>query len=101
CRLIARTGVGAPLLVKAASYLAVIAGLLAMRLPPVMVEQNPAPALRRLASGLRYVRHDAAVSTILLVMAIAGVLAFNYPALMPAFAAGKLHQGPEGLGLLY
>jgi MFS family permease len=66
-----------------------------------MVEQNPGPALRRLASGLRYIRHDAAVSTILLVMAIAGVLAFNYPALMPAFAAEELHQGAEGLGLLY
>src|SRR2546423_10869483 len=99
--LIARTGLAAPFLLNAASYLAVIAGLLAMRLPPFMVEQNPGPALRRLASGLRYIRHDAAVSTILLVMAIAGVLAFNYPALMPAFAAEKLHQGAEGLGLLY
>ena len=99
--LIARTGLAAPFLLNAASYLAVIAGLLAMRLPPFMVEQNPGPALRRLASGLRYIRHDAAVSTILLVMAIAGVLAFNYPALMPAFAAEELHQGAEGLGLLY
>jgi MFS family permease len=99
--LIARTGLAAPFLLNAASYLAVIAGLLAMRLPPFMVEQNPAPALRRLASGLRYIRHDAALSTILLVMAIAGVLAFNYPALMPAFAAEELRQGAEGLGLLY
>src|SRR5256714_434749 len=34
-------------------------------------------------------------------MAIAGVLAFNYPALMPAFAVEELHQGAQGLGLLY
>jgi MFS family permease len=99
--LIAHTGLAAPFLLNAASYIAVIAGLLAMRLPPFMVEQDPGPALRRLASGLRYIRHDAAVSTILLVMAIAGVLAFNYPALMPAFAAEELRQGAEGLGLLY
>src|SRR2546430_10374400 len=99
--LIARTGLAAPFLLNAASYLAVIAGLLAMRLPPFAMEQNPEPALRRLAMGLRYIRNDAAVSTILLVMAIAGVLAFNYPALMPAFASEELHQGAEGLGLLY
>ena len=62
--LIARTGLAAPFLLNAASYLAVIAGLLAMRLPPFAVEQNPEPALRRLASGLRYIRHDVAVSTV-------------------------------------
>ena len=99
--LIARTGLAAPFLLNAASYLAVIAGLLAMRMPPFVLETAPEPALRRLTVGLRYIRDDASVSTILLVLGIAGVLAFNYPALMPAFAGQQLGQGAEGLGLLY
>jgi MFS family permease len=37
----------------------------------------------------------------LLVLGIAGILAFNYPALMPAFAGEELRQGAQGLGLLY
>ena len=99
--LIARTGLAVPFLANAASYLAVIAGLLAIRLPPFTAQRNPEPALRRLAAGLDYIRHDVAVSTILLVLGLASVLAFNYPALMPAFARQDLGQGATGLGLLF
>ena len=52
---LARTGLAAPFLLNAASYLAVIAGLLAMRLPPFKVEQNTEPALRRFLSRLLFV----------------------------------------------
>ena len=99
--LIAHTGLAMPFILNGLSYGAVIAGLLAMRLPPFERQQNPEPALRRLGEGLRYARRDGPISTILLVLGIAGVLAFNYPALMPAFAAEELHQGAQGLGLLY
>lgn len=99
--LIAHTGLAAPFILNGLSYGAVIVGLLAMRLPPHAAPRQTEPALRRLGEGLRYVQHDGAVSTILIVLGIAGVLAFNYPALMPAFAAEEMHQGAQGLGLLY
>ncbi len=99
--LIVRTGLAAPFLINAASYVAVIAGLLAMRIPPFVAAKNPEPALQRLAAGLTYARTDLTVSTVLLVLGSVGILAFNYPALMPAFAAEELHQGAGGLSLLY
>lgn len=99
--LIVHTGLGAPFLINAVSYVAVIAGLLAMRLPPFTVDKHPEPALTRLAAGLSYIRHDASILTIMLVLAATGTLAFNYPALLPAFASEVLHQGAEGLSRLY
>lgn len=99
--LILRFGIGVPFLLNAASYLAVIAGLLAMRLPPFAAEEHPEPALRRLADGLRYIRDDLPVRTVLTVLGLASLLAFNYPALMPAFAREDLHQGAAGYSLLY
>jgi len=99
--LILRFGLGVPFLLNAGSYLAVIAGLLAMRLPSSAPDKHPEPALRRLADGLRYVRDDVPVRTVLTVLGLASALAFNYPALMPAFAREELHQGAAGYSLLY
>lgn len=99
--LIARTGLSAPFLINAASYIAVIAGLLAMRMPPFVREVAPEPPLRRLTEGLRYIKNDGAILTILMTLGSASILAFNYPALLPAFASQQLHQGAQGLGLLY
>ena len=99
--LVLRFGIGVPFLLNAASYLAVIAGLLAMRLAPHVADKHPEPALRRLADGLRYIRDDLSVRTVLTVLGLASLLAFNYPALMPAFAREDLRQGAAGYSLLY
>ena len=86
--------------IDAASYLAVIGSLLAMRVKP-----RPAPARARrvladLADGLRYVWHFPLVRAVLLVLAASSVLGGAYSTLLPVIAATTLHGGPHTLGIL-
>jgi MFS family permease len=87
------------------SFLAVIAGLLAMRLP------DGAPAARHASSkkpsaaadiveGFAFVARAAPIRALLLLLGLASVTAMPYTVLMPIFADGILHGGARGLGLL-
>jgi MFS family permease len=96
--LIARVGVASPFFVNAVSYFAIIAGLLAMRIPPV------APRMRgsirgELVGGLRYVRASAILPLILAIEATLSVFGHNQ-ALITIFAQDVLATNAEGLGLL-
>jgi MFS family permease len=93
-------GEGVCFALDAASYLAVIAALLQMRVSP-----RPAPARRghvlaELAEGLRYVWSLPLVRAVLLQLAISSVLGGAYSALMPVVAATTLGGGPHTLGIL-
>jgi MFS family permease len=86
--------------IDAASYLAVIGSLLALRVRP-----QPAPARSRrvladLAEGLRYVWHFPLVRAVLLLLASSSVLGGAYTTLLPVIAATTLHGGPHTLGIL-
>ena len=96
--LIARVGVASPFFVNAVSYFAIIAGLLAMRIPAV------APRMRgsirgELVGGLRYVRASAILPLILAIEAALSVFGHNQ-ALITIFARDVLGTDAEGLGLL-
>jgi MFS family permease len=98
--LIAAVGEGWCFMVDAVSYLAVIASLLAMRVPP---SSRPRPATRlleELAAGFRYVSEFAPIRTVLLLLAVVSTMGMPYAVLMPAVAAKLLHGGPHTLGLL-
>lgn len=82
------------------SYIAVIAGLLMMRLPP-----NPEPPKTTSAwTGFRevlvYLRGDRRVRTLMVLTAVLSVFGFPYIAMMPVFARDVLHRGAEGYGAL-
>jgi MFS family permease len=93
-------GEGVCFAIDAASYLAVIASLLMIR-----VEKRPAPVRRgrvlvELADGLRYVRSLPLVRAVLLLVASSSVLAGAYATLLPVVAATTLRGGPHTLGIL-
>ncbi len=98
--LVASVGEGWCFLTNAISYLAVIAGLLLMR---ITIRVHAAPvgsALASIIEGLRYVRHTGPVRALLLMLGLLSLMGMPYAVLMPIFADQILHGGARGLGLL-
>jgi MFS family permease len=93
-------GEGVCFAVDAASYLAVIAALLMMRVPRRAPPARRGHVLAELGEGLRYVWSLPLVRAVLLHLAISSVLAGGYGALMPVVAATTLGGGPHTLGIL-
>ena len=98
--LIAAVGEGWCFLVDAISYLAVIASLLAMRVPRAARTATGTRVLDELRAGFRYVTGFAPIRTALLLLALVSTMGMPYTVLMPAVAANVLHGGPHTLGLL-
>jgi len=103
---IAAFGLGPAFLINAASFLAVIVGLLLMRdeelLTPPLV---PRPRSVRevganLAEGLRYVRATPLVLMATLVVGMVSTFAMNFNVLVPPYARDILGQDADGLGFL-
>jgi MFS family permease len=98
--LIAAVGEGWCFLVDAISYLAVIASLLAMRLPDRIRPKGKTRVAEELRVGFRYVSGFAPIRTVLLLLALVSTMGMPYTVLMPAVAAKVLHGGPHTLGVL-
>jgi MFS family permease len=98
--LIAAVGEGWCFLVDGVSYLAVIASLLAMRVPARTGARGESRVIDELRAGLRYVTGFEPIGTALLLLAIVSTMGMPYTVLMPAVAAKLLHGGPHTLGLL-
>jgi len=82
------------------SYIAVIAGLLMMRL-----QYNPPPTKTTSAwTGFRevweYLRNDRRLRVLMLLTAILSVFGFPYISMMPVFDRDVLHRGAAGYGAL-
>ena len=98
--LIAATSEGWCFLVDGISYLAVIASLLAMRLPAQTFKRDTATMRTALQEGWTYVTGFLPVRTILLLFAVVSLMGMPFVVLMPIFAARVLHGGPHTLGFL-
>ncbi len=98
--LIAAVGEGWCFAADSASYLAVIASLLAMRIAPMAPRQTKTRVLAELGEGLRYINSVVAIRSILLLLAFVSYTGIPYMVLMPIFAGQVLHGGPHTLGLL-
>lgn len=98
--LIGVVGVGACFFFNGVSYIAVIAGLVAMRLPPFTSH----PSTTSVASGLRevvaFLRSDRRTETLVVLTATLSVFGFPFLVLMPVFARDVLHQSASGYGML-
>ena len=97
---IAVSGEGACFLIDGISYIAVIASLIAMRLPPVVVKASRDSMLVQLKEGWAYVSGFVPVRTILLLFAIVSLMGWPFTVLMPIFAAQILKGGPHTLAFL-
>jgi len=98
---VARWGEGACFTVNAVSYVAVLGGLLAMRLP----ERAPRPESagnwrQELAEGFAYAWRTPAVRDVLGLLIATSLFAAPYTVFLPAFAGGVHQAGSRGLGIL-
>lgn len=98
--LVAAVGEGWCFFGNAVSFLAVIAGLLAMRVPPRELPPPPENPLAHAAEGLRYVARTPAARAIILLLGVVAATGMPYAVLMPIFAADVLHGGAKALGTL-
>jgi MFS family permease len=97
---IALSGEGACFLIDGISYIAVIASLVAMRLPVMAMKAAATSMLSQLKEGWVYVSGFAPVRTILLLFAMVSLMGWPFTVLMPIFAKNILHGGPHTLGFL-
>ena len=98
--IIAAMGEGYCFLIDGFSYLAVIASLLAMRMPAVQHKKAQKAILHELKEGWSYVTHFVPIRSILLLLALISLVGMQYTVLMPIFAAKVLHGGAHTLGFL-
>ncbi len=98
--LVASIGEGWCFFANAVSYIAVITGLLLMKLGPLRVAGRAGSAIKDVAEGFRFVWRTAPVRALLLLIGVVSLTAMPYVVLMPIFADQILHGGARGLGLL-
>ncbi len=100
--IIAATNTGVCFLIDGVSYIAVIASLLAMRLPSqAAVIAKPRETLwYSLKEGFTYAFGFQPIRSILLLIALVSLVGMPYMTLAPIFASEILHGGPETLGFL-
>ncbi|MGA7933680.1 MAG: MFS transporter [Kovacikia sp.] len=99
---IAAVGTGSCFLIDGLSYIAVIAGLLAMRLPPLTggMPKSTNTILHQLKEGFDYAFGFPPIRSILLLIALVSFVGMPYTTLAPIFAKEVLQGGPETLGFL-
>ena len=97
---IASTGAGVCFLIDGLSYLAVIAGLLAMKLKPRKIPEQTIDVWQRLKEGFIYAFGFPPIRAILLLLALFSFMGMPYTVLIPIFATQILQGGPETLGFL-
>jgi MFS family permease len=98
--LVAAVGEGWCFLLNGLSFLAVIAGLAAMRLPR---STHAAPAggmLRHAVEGFGFVVKSPPIRALLLLLGCMSLMAMPYTVLGPVIAEQVLHGGPQAYGLL-
>ncbi|HEY6606432.1 MAG TPA: MFS transporter [Gaiellaceae bacterium] len=101
--LIAAAGAGVCFAVNAASYLAVLAGLLLMRpeeFHAVGRRERPRSLMAGLKEGISYARSDNRVWLTLILVFVMSTFCLNFNVLLPVLAKQTLHSGPETFGIL-
>jgi MFS family permease len=98
--MVASIGEGWCFFVNAVSYIAVIIGLLMMRVEAPRKLAAHGPHLQHIVEGFRFVKRTGPILTLLLLLGLVSLVAMPYSVLMPVFADRILHGGARGLGVL-
>jgi MFS family permease len=100
---IAAVGVGACFIVNTLSFLAVLAGLLLMRVselfPIERAAQRPT-VLGGIREGISYAVREPRVRVVLVLVMVVSTVGFNFHVILPLLASDTLDAGPEVFGLL-
>jgi MFS family permease len=97
---LAAFGPTACLAFNAVSYVAVISGLLLMRVTPV-VRPVSTSAIDRLREGLAYVRATPTISRTILLIGAVGIFGMNFNIWVPMLASDSFGPGAGTYGLLF
>jgi|SRR5579862_9877435 len=98
--LVATIGEGWCFFANAVSYIAVIAGLMLMRIQnPAKLAKEGSP-LQHILEGFAFAKNTGPMRSILLLLGLVSFVGMPYTVLMPVFADRILHGGARGLGIL-
>jgi MFS family permease len=98
--LVAKIGEGWCFFANGISYIAVILGLVLMKVNPFRPKPATMSALETIREGFQFVARTVPIRAIVLLIAIISFAGMPYTVLMPIFADRILHVGAQGLGLL-
>src|SRR5215212_8918515 len=98
--IIARLGIAWCFALNAASFLAVLAGLFMMQLPPFVPQRNRTSPWQGVVQVMRYMRDTRDVRAIMLMVTVYSILGAPVLALMPVVAREMFGLGAGGYGLL-
>jgi len=98
--IVAAIGEGWCFFANAISYVAVIGGLVMMKLKRIAAAPAAGSALKNIAEGFRFAAHTAPVRALLVLIGVVSFTALPYTVLMPVFADRIFHSGARGLGIL-
>ena len=97
--LVAVVGEGWCFFVNAVSYIAVITGILMMKITPVIRERKGS-TLSNIAEGFSFVAKTSPIRGLLLLLGLVSLMGMPYAVLMPIFADKILGGGSDTLGYL-
>ena len=98
---VAQFGEGICFLFNGMTFMPIILGFLAMRLPPRMETDQPQSSTATfIREGITYAVHTPAIRLLLILISLISLISTPYTVLMPIFAGDILHSGPNGMGML-
>ncbi|HWZ82180.1 MAG TPA: MFS transporter [Terriglobales bacterium] len=97
--LVAKIGEGWCFALNSVSYIAVIAGLLLMKVHCEIRTSKNSP-FEDIVEGFRWVNQTRVIRALLLLIGLVSLVGMPYTVLMPVFADQILHRGAPGLGIL-
>jgi MFS family permease len=98
--LVATIGEGWCFFANGISYIAVIIGLLMMRLTAPRKLAGDGSQLQHIMEGFRFSMSTGPIRALLLLLGLVSLVGMPYTVLMPVFADKILHGGARGLGIL-
>jgi len=98
--LVAAIGEGWCFFANGASYIAVIAGLFLMTIPPAVKRIHEGSAITHIVEGFRFVAQTGPIRALLLLLGLVSITGMPYAVLMPIFADRIFRSGARGLGIL-
>ena len=98
--LVGAIGEGWSFTINGASFLAVLAGLMLMTMPPRPPRAATRSPMLDVQEGWGYLLRNRTIRLLVLSVAAPSLLGFNYVTLIPVFAGDILHIGPEGFGVM-
>jgi len=98
--LVATLGEGWCFAINGVTYMAVLAGLLLMRIQEPRTSSGKESAVSRIRAGFHFAHDAAPIRRVLALSAVVSLLGAPFTVLMPIFADKVLHGGPRSLGVL-